>query len=74
MFYTFDISQLPVLKRYYTQTRNTVWQAADEEHILVLILEGNCVFSIENKSFSVLYIPIFVQYLLYSTHDALASK
>ena len=67
MFYTFDISQLPVLKRYYTQTRNTVWQAADEEHILVLILEGNCVFSIENKSFiaqkgDAVYIPANCSY------------
>lgn len=67
MFYTFDISKLPVLKRYYTQTRNTTWQAVDDEHILVFILEGKCLFTIESKSFTAqkgdaVYIPANCSY------------
>lgn len=67
MFYTFDISRLPIVKRFYTVTRNTVWQTADEEHILIVITEGKCAFSMDGEAFEVqkgdvVYIPANCSY------------
>ncbi len=42
MIYNFKIETLPRIEHIYTVVRNTVWQVADQYHILLIILEGEC--------------------------------
>lgn len=42
MFYEYLIKELPYVTKFYTVTRNTVWQITDSDNILIIIKEGTC--------------------------------
>ena len=44
----------PILVRdFYKIRRNTVWSQADQNHILVAVTEGECIFTIEGEDYLV---------------------
>lgn len=62
MFYYFQLTSFPIAKKIVTVTRNTVWQIADQSHLLIHIEDGCCEFSFDEETFIVrqgdlLYIP-----------------
>ena len=50
MIYKSNISNLPVIKMFYTVKRNTVWHITDKYNILVIITDGRCRFTSEGKT------------------------
>lgn len=51
MFYSVELSEFPVITRYYSVTRNTVWGVNTNENILILITKGRCRFSVDTEEF-----------------------
>ena len=52
MYYKTNIFPLPEVISVYEIIRQTVWRCADEQNIIVLILDGSCSFAIANVSHS----------------------
>ena len=48
--YRISLAPLPTLTASYEIERQTVWSCADKQHILVLMLEGACVFTLPGQS------------------------
>ncbi len=42
MYYIMNLKSFPLITQCYSVTRNTVWQIADKDHILIFIQEGSC--------------------------------
>jgi AraC family transcriptional regulator, melibiose operon regulatory protein len=62
MYFNLNLQALPVVKDLYKIERKTVWQQADSNHILVVILAGECYFYIDDVEYPVsrgdiFYIP-----------------
>ncbi|MBQ7976055.1 MAG: helix-turn-helix domain-containing protein [Clostridia bacterium] len=62
MFYKFRFSCLPIINKFYSVTRNTIWQFAEKEHLLIIITEGKCKISTMGEDFTlrkndIAYIP-----------------
>ena len=53
MIHSFTFERLPKINNIYTVRRNTVWEIADTNHILIMILEGNCCFKIDSQKYNV---------------------
>ena len=53
MIHSFTFEKLPKISTIYTVTRNTIWEIADTNHILIMILEGNCCFQINSDKYTV---------------------
>lgn len=49
MFYECRLSRLPQITKCYTVTRNTVWQIAEPENLLIFIREGSCIMEAEGE-------------------------
>ena len=67
MYYRFLLKELPVVKNYYTVTRNTVWEIAEPEHLLIMIKEGTCNIRLGHRTYSlregdIFYIPANTTY------------
>lgn len=67
MFYSFEINTLPIIKDYYSVIRDTVWQIADENHILIFIKDGSCQITLDNENYilergDIFYIPANHEY------------
>ena len=53
MIHSFTFEGLPKINNIYTVRRNTIWKIADTNHILIMILEGNCCFKINSDKYIV---------------------
>ena len=53
MLYDIDLNTLPVVRDLYRIERKTVWQSADHNHIIVIIFEGTCRFTIDTVDYTV---------------------
>ncbi len=78
MFYALDLKDFPVITQYYTVVRNTVWQIADKDHILILIKDGQCTVSCDGNTYSlqagdVFFIPARHSYLRKPIGDGLCT-
>lgn len=67
MVFTFDFDTLPVVTDIYKIERKTVWQTADDNNILVLIIDGDCIFHINGKDYitrkgNLFFIPPMQEY------------
>ena len=68
MNYKINIFPLAEVVSAYEITRQTVWRCADEHNIIVVILDGNCTFTITNKTYKVtkgdvVFIPMGEEYI-----------
>ncbi len=59
MLYTFSLKNFPRLNRFYSVTRNTVWQISEREHIILVINSGHCNISFNNKTYTLQKDDIF---------------
>ena len=62
MFYSFELTDFPSIRSYYTVVRNTVWQITDSDHILIAVKDGECLISCDGENYTVkkgdiFYIP-----------------
>ncbi len=62
MYFNLNLQALPVVKDLYKIERKTVWQQADSNHILVVVVAGECSFFIDDVEYPVsrgdtFYIP-----------------
>lgn len=78
MFYHFELTCYPRLLKFYTVTRNTVWEITEQEHLLIFIREGSCVFSCNGEtrtvnSGDIVYIPANQPYIRKSTDHTLCT-
>ncbi len=51
MLYTFSLSNFPELTRFYSVVRNTVWQISERENLLIIINNGRCSITCNNKTY-----------------------
>lgn len=51
MYYLLKLDQFPTITQFYSVTRNTVWQIADTDHILIGINEGRCTIDFDNETY-----------------------
>ncbi len=68
MYYSLSLSELPLIKRFYSVTRTTVWQIAEREHLLIYIKKGRCAVSANGTEYileegDVFYIPAETAYV-----------
>ena len=52
MYYFYDLEAFPQVTRFYRVTRNTVWEIAENDNILIFIQDGNCSITYENVEYS----------------------
>ncbi len=52
MFYEVKLDSFPIITQYYTVVRNTVWQIADKDNILIIIEDGQCLINFESKEYT----------------------
>ncbi len=62
MHYKINLDKFPLITQCYSVTRNTVWQIADADHILIFIQEGSCAITYGNEEYildpgDIFYIP-----------------
>ena len=74
MIYAVNIEKLPKVVNVYTVVRKTVWQVADPYHILLIILNGECMLELNNKTYklargSVFFIPADQSYRRFPSND-----
>lgn len=68
MYYYYELCEFPSITQLYWVTRNTVWEIADKDNILIFIKEGNCTITYENIQYplnpgDVFFIPANHSYL-----------
>ena len=51
MYYSFELCAFPVITKYYTVTRNTVWGVTTTENLMIILKEGRCIFSVDGEEF-----------------------
>lgn len=51
MVFSFDFDTVPTATRVYKIERKTVWQTADNNNILVLMISGECIFRVNDKDY-----------------------
>lgn len=78
MFYSFKLNGLPVITDYYSVIRNTVWQIADEHHIVIYIRDGSCRIFCDNELYTlkqgdVFFIPKGHEYKRTPIDDSLCT-
>lgn len=62
MYHKFRFTNLPIINRFYSVTRNNIWQFAEKDHILIVITKGSCNISTMGESFTlnendIVYMP-----------------
>lgn len=53
MFYRFNLSGFPVIRKFYTVVRNTVWGITDNDNILIIVSDGRCMINCDGESYIV---------------------
>ncbi len=51
MFFDFDLSTLPVIKKVYYVRRHTVWQIVDPDTLLIFCTDGRCRITMDNNEY-----------------------
>ena len=51
MYYFYELDNFPIIRQFYSVTRNTVWQITDSDNILIFITEGTCSISFSNEEY-----------------------
>lgn len=51
MYYSFNLNEFPQITRFYSVTRNTVWEIAEKDNIVIYIQSGRCLISYENEEY-----------------------
>ena len=52
MYYALNLESFPLITQYYTVIRNTVWQIADKDNIVILIKEGRCAIAYNGQTYT----------------------
>lgn len=78
MFYSFELTANPRIRRNYGVTRNTVWEITEQEHLLIFIEDGFCQFSCGGETRQVnkgdvVYIPANQPYIRKTINNTLCS-
>lgn len=74
MIYAVNIETLPKVINIYTVVRKTIWQVADPYHILLIVLDGECMIAFNNETYkltqgSVFFIPAGQSYRRAPSND-----
>lgn len=51
MYYSFNLNEFPQITRFYSVKRNTVWEIAEKDNIVIYIQSGRCLISYENEEY-----------------------
>lgn len=51
MYYSLELNHFPTITQFYSVTRNTVWQIADKDHILIFIKSGCCSIAFSGETY-----------------------
>jgi len=78
MHYLYELDKFPLIKQFYSVTRNTVWQITDSDNILIFITEGTCSISFSNEEYiltpgDVFFIPANHSYLRRSINNTMCT-
>ena len=78
MYYYHEINEFPLIKQFYSVTRNTVWTITDRDNILIFIIEGSCTISFGNEEYTlnpgdVFFIPANHSYTRRSINNAMCT-
>ena len=78
MYYYHEINDFPLIKQFYSVTRNTVWTITDHDNILIFIIEGSCTISFGNEEYTlnpgdVFFIPANHSYTRRSIDNTLCT-
>lgn len=50
MYFSFELKEIPRITAFYSVTRNTVWEIADKDNILIFITDGMCEISLDGET------------------------
>ena len=53
MFYSFTLDKIPILQSFYTVSRSTEWQIADDYNIIIFVTDGCCEIRFGGKNYVV---------------------
>ena len=53
MFYSFTLDKIPTLQSFYTVSRSTEWQIADDYNIIIFVTDGCCEITFGGKHYVV---------------------
>lgn len=78
MYYFYELDNFPLIKQFYSVTRNTVWQITDSDNILIFITEGTCSISFSNEEYilnpgDVFFIPANHSYCRRSINNTMCT-
>lgn len=51
MYYYFNLNNFPQITRFYSVTRNTVWEITERDNVVIYIQSGHCFISYENVEY-----------------------
>lgn len=51
MFYSFTLDKIPILHSFYTVSRSTEWQIADDYNIIIFVTDGCCEIEFGGKTY-----------------------
>ena len=52
MYYNFNLNKFPQITRFYSVTRDTIWEITEKDNILICIHSGRCVITYENIDYA----------------------
>ncbi len=78
MYYYFNLNEFPQITRFYSVTRNTVWEITERDNIVIYIQSGSCFISYENEEYQlnqgdIFFIPANHIYKRYPVDNILCS-
>lgn len=53
MFYKFKLDGFPVITKFYTVVRNTVWGITETDNILITVTDGTCNISCDGETYQI---------------------
>ena len=78
MFYIYEPGRFPIIRGFYSVTRNTVWQITDNHNILIIVTKGKCRISCNGETSEVCcgdvyFIPAGTEYTRTSVDDSMCT-
>lgn len=78
MYYLFELNYFPSITQFYSVTRNTVWQIADKDHILIFVKSGCCSITFSGETYllnsgNIFFIPANHSYTRRSVNNTMCT-
>ncbi len=78
MYYSFELNEFPLITQSYSVTRNTVWEIAEQDNMIIFIHDGSCAITCEHEKSilqkgDIYFIPANHPYCRYSIDNTMCT-